>query len=417
MIESASHNEAENFTNTINSIKNKLVNRFLFYGLIIALFAIFIPTLLNPNNLTIDFYFDLVNLFALASVYFFRTKLSLSFKIGYLILIVYSFFVTNLYQHGLSSVANAILVLVPFLSILVFTAKQTVAIHVFSMVSFFLISIIHIERPFTFENPEFTNDLIEWFIYAMILTLVCLVVAFLVFNLNNSLFRLIKNYESNYLKLQKQDTVLKQNIDDKEVLLQEIHHRVKNNLAVVSGLLELQSNRAPDEFSRTTLKLSTNRILSISKVHELLYQSEDMSRIHLKKYVKELAEIIIESFNKTGKHIELEMDIHVQYLNINHGVPVGIILNELMTNSLKHGFNRKQDEYTIRITAFEEKDHYEISYQDNGTGIEVDKTEKPRGLGQTLIKSLLIQLAAEHHLNTEGKYQMSFRFPKKKTLQ
>lgn len=61
------------------------------------------------------------------------------------------------------------------------------------------------------------------------------------------------------------------------MLLQEIHHRVKNNLAVVSGLLDLQSNRAPDDFSRTTLKLSTNRILSISKVHELLYQSEDIS--------------------------------------------------------------------------------------------------------------------------------------------
>lgn len=197
------------------------------------------------------------------------------------------------------------------------------------------------------------------------------------------------------------------------MLLQEIHHRVKNNLAVVSGLLDLQSNRAPDDFSRTTLKLSTNRILSISKVHELLYQSEDISRIHFKQYVKELADIIIDSFNKTGKEVKLSLDVHIPYLNINHGVPVGIILNELITNSLKHGFSQHQENYQITISALEEMDHYSITYADNGSGITLSESENSvGGLGKTLIESLLQQIEATYTLNTENKYQLSFRFPK-----
>ena len=211
--------------------------------------------------------------------------------------------------------------------------------------------------------------------------------------------------------LEQQEQELKISVEEKNVLLQEIHHRVKNNLAVVSGLLDLQSNLAPDTFTRSALKLSTNRIISISKVHELLYQSEDVSRIDLNKYIRELTDIIIGSFNKNNFHIDLKLDINVPYLNINHGVPVGIILNELVTNSLKHGFNRPQDRYEIEISAHEEDGHYHIGYHDNGSGIIETVSEKKSGLGTTLIESLLKQIDAEFWLKTDGYYQITFRFP------
>lgn len=405
--------EFESFRFSIEKVKNLLVDKFLFYGLIIAGIAVTVPLLpINTEPLSEGYYFDFINLAALAFVYFYRIKLSLSFKIGFIIIVTYSFFITNLYQEGLGSLSNSIVVLIPFLSILIFSVRQTIFIFAVVIISFLAVGISHLERPLHPDNPLFMNGLIEWLIYALLTSLVCIVVALLVYYLNDSLIRLIKKVESNNLQLIKQDTILKQNIEEKKVLLQEIHHRVKNNLAVVSGLLDLQSNIAPDEFSRATLKLSTNRILSISKVHELLYQSEDISRIHFKQYIKELADLIIDSFNKTGKHIQLSLDIHIQYLNINHGVPVGIILNELFTNSLKHGFSKTQDNYQIRVTAIEENNFFEISYSDNGSGVIASDAIKTPGLGQTLIESLLTQIDATFTLDTEEKYQMTFRFPK-----
>ena len=407
------YNESDSFSEPIDKIKNKLINRFLFYSTTVASIAVLIPILpINTVQITSEFYFDVLNVVALLIIYNSRKKLSLAFKVGFIIFITYSFFITNLYQEGLSSLSNAIIVLIPFLSILIFSVRRTVIIYMAVISSFLVVGIRHLDKPLNLDNPLFINGLIEWFIYALILSMVCLVVALMVYYLNDSLFQLIKRFERNNIQLIKQDGILKQNIEEKKVLLQEIHHRVKNNLAVVSGLLDLQSNIAPDEFSRTTLKLSTNRILSISKVHELLYQSEDISRIHFKQYIKELADLIIDSFNKTGKHIQLSLDIHIQYLNINHGVPVGIILNELLTNSLKHGFSQTQESYQVGITAVEENEFYEISYNDNGSGVKISENDKTPGLGQTLIESLLTQIDATFTLDTEEKYQMTFRFPK-----
>ncbi len=398
---------------SIDKVINLLVNRFLFYSTIVAIIAVLIPIVpFNTSALTTEFYFDVVNIFALVSIFIFRKKLSLTFKIGCIILITYTFFITNLHQHGLDSLTNVIIVFIPFLSVLIFSVGQTIIIYSATILSFLFVALFHLPQPHNFDNPEFLNGLIEWVIYGVLLSLVCLVVALLVYYLNDSLFKLIKRFESNNHQLIRQDSILKQNIEEKKVLLQEIHHRVKNNLAVVSGLLDLQSNIAPDEFSRATLKLSTNRILSISKVHELLYQSEDISRIHFKQYIKELADLIIDSFNKTGKQIHLNLDIHIQYLNINHGVPVGIILNELFTNSLKHGFSQTQDSYQISVTAIEENDFFEIIYSDNGSGVVTSEYAKTPGLGQTLIESLLTQIDASYTLDTEKKYRMTFRFPK-----
>ncbi|MBO6536151.1 MAG: hypothetical protein JJ966_08010 [Balneolaceae bacterium] len=408
------NSELDNFRVSFDKIKNLLVNRFLLFGLIVAFIAVIIPILpINTAPLSEGFYFDFINLGALLTIYLLKNKLSLSFKISFIIVIIYSFFITNLFQEGLGALSNSLIILVPFLSIQIFSVRQTIGIHALAILSFLGVGKVHLEKPYSFGNPEFTNGLIEWGIYALLLSLVCLVVALLVYYLNDSMLRLINRIELNNQQLIKQDTILKQNIEEKKVLLQEIHHRVKNNLAVVSGLLDLQSNRAPDDFSRTTLKLSTNRILSISKVHELLYQSEDISRIHFKQYVKELADIIIDSFNKTGKEVKLSLDVHIPYLNINHGVPVGIILNELITNSLKHGFSQHQENYQITISALEEMDHYSITYADNGSGITLSESENSvGGLGKTLIESLLQQIEATYTLNTENKYQLSFRFPK-----
>ncbi|MBO6585004.1 MAG: sensor histidine kinase [Gracilimonas sp.] len=319
----------------------------------------------------------------------------------------------DLYQHGLSSTVKPVFVFIPFTGILVFKVRWAIFIYLVSILTYAIIAYGYLtgQIPPGLMDPAL-NVPYKWAVNGVILSLVGIIIAMFVHIFIQSIIQIIEQQDQSYEVLEHQDRELKQNIEEKKVLLQEIHHRVKNNLAVVSGLLDLQSGMAPDDFSRSALKLSTNRILSISKVHELLYQSEDVSRIHFKKYIKELAGIILDSFNKTGLEINLKLDIDIQYLNVNHGVPIGIILNELITNSLKHGFNEAQESYQIHISAFEEDEHYKIIYQDNGSGVVVNKSEKLSGLGITLVDSLLTQIEAESQLKTDGMYHLSFRFPK-----
>lgn len=400
---------------SIESVKTKIIDNLVLYGGMVALFASVLPLIpFEPEKLNVYKYIDLTMVISIFVIYRFRDRLSLALKGGIILILVYLFFTADLYQHGLASTVKPVFIFIPFTGVLAFRLSRVALIYLISILTFAVIAYGYLTGHISpgLMSPGL-NTPYKWVINGIILSLVGIIIAMFVHVFMQSLIRIIKQQDKNYEVLELQDQELKQNIEEKMVLMQEIHHRVKNNLAVVSGLLELQSGLAPDDFSRSALKISTNRILSISKVHELLYQSDDVSRIDFKKYIKELANIIIDSFNKTGFDVELKLDIDIKYLNVNHGVPVGIILNELITNSLKHGFSEEQEEYQILIAASEEDEHYNILYRDNGSGVVESDTDQSTGLGQTLISSLLSQIEAESELKTEGMYQMSFRFPKK----
>ncbi len=200
------------------------------------------------------------------------------------------------------------------------------------------------------------------------------------------------------------------NLNEKNVLLQEIHHRVKNNLAVVSGLLSLQSYKIDDVRSKFILEKSTNRIMSIAKVHEMLYESKNFNRIPFNQYISELSTIILDSMNHDGKQITFDTNIKVEYISINHGVPLGIIFNELITNSVKYGFNGSADN-TIMISVTQKDDRIEVNYEDNGVGIVDFKTAASKSLGFTLVESLMHQIEADYKYDTQNKFKLSFSFP------
>lgn len=399
---------------SIEALKTKLIDYFLFLGAVFAS-LVFINAQIPFSEASLNFfnYVDLFYLILLYGIYFNRKRISLKFKTGLIITSIFVVYLSDMYQNGLYSTLEIIVVMIPFLAILVYELKWAVVLFVVVFISYSAIAYGYLSGALT-DDLSHPSQMItyKWVNNGIIFSIVSIIIALLVEKLNRSLIQIIEQQDENYQVLEEQDHELKQNIEEKKVLLQEIHHRVKNNLAVVSGLLDLQSNLAPDEFSRSTLKLSTNRILSISKVHELLYQSEDVSKIHFQKYIKDLADIIINSFNKTGQPIQLSFDINIHYLNVNHGVPVGIILNELLTNSLKHGFNQPQDLYEIHISAYEEEHYFEICYEDNGSGVIDIEPKKQPGLGKTLIESLLAQIDAEYFLKTDNKYRMNFKFPK-----
>lgn len=193
-------------------------------------------------------------------------------------------------------------------------------------------------------------------------------------------------------------------LKEKHVLLQEIHHRVKNNLAVISGLLQLQMYESKDPEVRDILLESQSRIQTMALIHEKLYQSQNLSRISCKSYLGELIETI-RSTNDSGKNITVDKSIEDVQLNINKAVPFALLVNEVVTNAFKHAFvGREEGEISISLKERGNKIHALIS--DNGIGLPKGfKLEDSESLGMTLIHNFMVQLEAEGELgSTDGTY-------------
>tara|TARA_R100000455_G_C6261120_1_gene116487 strand:- start:225 stop:1253 length:1029 start_codon:yes stop_codon:yes gene_type:complete len=186
----------------------------------------------------------------------------------------------------------------------------------------------------------------------------------------------------------KQDQKLEKSLAEKEVLLQEIHHRVKNNLAIISSLLELQKENISEEMQEL-LTSSQSRIKSIAKVHEKLYESTTLSDIHLDVYIEELANEIKKAYTSKEKDIELSLDVSSLNVDINDAIPIGLILNELINNAFKHAFNGF-DKGIIKISLQEKGDDMELVVANNGNKLADDfNPEESDSLGMTLIKVLI----------------------------
>ncbi len=185
---------------------------------------------------------------------------------------------------------------------------------------------------------------------------------------------------------------IRQSLKEKEVLLAEIHHRVKNNLAVITGLLELQSYNTQSDEAIEIIKESQFRINSIALIHEKLYQSKDLSQISFDVYIRELSDIIWDSISDASRDISLDIEADPVQLTVNQAIPCGLILNELITNAFKHAFNGRKDG-EINITLCEESGNIAMQVRDNGRGLPDDfDQENPSSLGMKLIHTLTQQL-------------------------
>ncbi|MDZ7715233.1 MAG: PAS domain S-box protein [Balneolaceae bacterium] len=196
---------------------------------------------------------------------------------------------------------------------------------------------------------------------------------------------------------------VRRSLKEKEVLLAEIHHRVKNNLAVITGLLELQRYNTPEKDAQDALYESQMRVNSIALIHEKLYQSEDLSQISFDIYIKELADIILKSMMQKNKNINLNIDADPVELTVNQAIPCGLILNEVITNSFKHAFEDSSDG---RICVnFQSKDEGSLmlSIEDDGSGLPEDIDDKSEdSLGMTLVNTLTRQLKGESEFVNTG---------------
>lgn len=203
---------------------------------------------------------------------------------------------------------------------------------------------------------------------------------------------------------------LNKSLKEKDVLLKEIHHRVKNNLQIVSSLLSLQSRHLTDTDSVEIFNESQSRIKSMALIHEKLYQTGDLTRINLSEYANELVFDLFRSYSVNTYLVDHEIESEKVLLDINTAIPCGLIINELVTNCIKHAFpDNREGEIKIEIRCDDE--YFVLSVADNGAGLPEDlDINQLKTLGLQLVTSLTKQLEGTIELERKSGTSFKIRF-------
>jgi two-component sensor histidine kinase len=201
-------------------------------------------------------------------------------------------------------------------------------------------------------------------------------------------------------------------LEEKKTLLKEIHHRVKNNLQTILSLLNLQLHQINDENQRRGFEDIKDRIKSIALVHELLYQSEDLTSFDFENYTQRLCSQLM-NLARTGTDITVTTQIEITEVDVDTGLSCGLILNELITNSLQHAFN-EQPEGTISLSFWAENGQYHLIVEDDGMGIPDNSTPPQEdSLGLELVRTIVrTDLKGELKTETDNGTKITITFPK-----
>lgn len=228
---------------------------------------------------------------------------------------------------------------------------------------------------------------------------------------------LYRNNKKKQQQLRSQNELIKQqkealsnSLEQKEILLKEIHHRVKNNLQVISSLLELQSNNTTDNNAADALLQGQARVKSMALIHQKLYQTEDVATVNLYDYVKDLSQYL-QSIYPQAATIQLELDIEKIHLDIDSAIPIGLIVNEIISNAFKYAIvDNPSPKLSIGIHAKEEG-NYLLTYQDNGSGLPQGfDIRRSKSLGMRLIRRLVQQLFGMLELKSENGLKIDIHF-------
>lgn len=203
---------------------------------------------------------------------------------------------------------------------------------------------------------------------------------------------------------------IKASLHEKEVLLKEIHHRVKNNLQIISSLLHLQSEKLASPELAAVFIESQNRVKSMALLHENLYQSGNLSRIDVREYIKNLAAYLSQTYDPGSRGVALTVDVDDVSLDLDTAIPLGLIINELVTNALKHAFpDDEQGQIKVELRKGNEK--HSLIVRDDGVGlVELPEIGQTKSLGLELVHNLVEQLdgALKVRSNPGTEFEITF---------
>ena len=219
--------------------------------------------------------------------------------------------------------------------------------------------------------------------------------------------------QDNITKRVEMEKKIRESLQEKNVMPAEIHHRVKNNLAIVSGLLELELHENDDKRTIGHIRKSQTRIKSVAIVHEKLYESKNLSNINLREYVEELTETIRANWIEDNSTITFDLSIDEVDININQAIPFSLIIHELITNAIKHAFDSNQNG-RIEVEIYESSNQINLRISDDGdnvpSGFDIEASQK---LGLTLVQILCKQLEGTLTFDTTGGLTDRLSFEKK----
>lgn len=221
---------------------------------------------------------------------------------------------------------------------------------------------------------------------------------------------------THWVGIKRDITAKKKAMEELETTLQELHHRVKNNLAVISAMIELQSDEETNESLKNKLLVCTSRIKSIADVHELLYQAESLTHIDIQDGLKKLTRRIIQTFQPLkGIHTRLNIT-HMDSMNINQAIPFSLITNEVITNCAMHAFpGSEKGEIRINLSQNPENSEVTLRIRDNGRGLPKEfNPAKITSTGMQFITTLSSQLHGDfQYSNMKNGTEFKLRFLKK----
>lgn len=281
------------------------------------------------------------------------------------------------------------------ISMVQFLGRRETIKHLVILGALCFLSILAIVIGFRYDimtqvlPPEIENDLAIFNILVGFFT----AIAFIVVVVNESLA---------------QERLIKNMLTEKEVLLAEVYHRVKNNMNIVTSLLNLKKNSTDSFEVREALEECRNRVYSMALVHQKVFNSKDIARLNFKDYAEDLMKDILDSLSGS-KTVETHLHIEDVQLELTNAIPCGLILNELITNSYKHA-GEKGKQIEISVTLKQMNGVVELEVRDNGPGIEKGKQNKPNSLGIELIKSLAEQIGGEYSFTNDNGLVFKLRF-------
>ncbi|MCF6334776.1 MAG: PAS domain S-box protein [Spirochaetales bacterium] len=213
-------------------------------------------------------------------------------------------------------------------------------------------------------------------------------------------------------KRKQMEDKLKASLDQKRILLKEVHHRVKNNMAIISSFISLQSMSVEDENVRHLLKNSENRVRSMALIHEHLYKSENLQDINVQKYVEELVMTLLDSYGFGEDEIKTTIEVLYFNLDLDRLIPLGMLINEIISNSLKHAFHSTTDPVIFLSLVKDDKTGYLLRVGDNGSGLpEDDILRQSDSIGFMLIEGLIQQINGKLEIirNNGTEYRITIR--------
>jgi two-component sensor histidine kinase len=211
------------------------------------------------------------------------------------------------------------------------------------------------------------------------------------------------SYYRNYKRQKSDNLQIAKQAEDLKTLMKEVHHRVKNNLQLIVAMLRMQHRTIEDKAAIEALVNSENRLHAIAVVHEKLYNSENITHVLLKDYLQELIDVLSKQFHNESKPIKFKIIDNTNFsTTLDTAIPIGLIVNELVTNSLKHAFtDLEQGEIHLKISRI--NNNYQLSIQDNGKGLPSGQLpEKPNTLGLRLVSLFTDQLNGTLQYSNNG---------------